>query len=63
MSPTKTEELRPDSSPESTKAAMSACVAQMMGEGMPQEQAVAACMNMTSKSMGREYKPKSTTIK
>jgi len=61
--PTKAESLTKDSSPESTKAAISSCISQLMDEGgRSQEQCVAICMEQTRKATGKQLKKKSTRI-
>jgi hypothetical protein len=46
------ESIEKDSSESTKKAAMSACVASMVREGTPQDQAVAICADMISKKAG-----------
>ena len=60
--PRATEDLTAASSDDATKAAISSCISTQMGEGMPQEQAVAMCHQEARDKTGKELKPKSTTI-
>ena len=61
--PTDAESLTKDSSPEATKNAISSCISQLVKEGRKQEQAIAICYSQARKSTGKEFKPKSQTIK
>jgi len=47
---------------EATKAAISSCISTQMGEGMPQEQAIAMCHSEARSKTGKELKPRSTTL-
>ena len=62
MSPRATENLTVDSTDEATSAAVSSCISTQMGEGMPQEQAVAMCHEEARGKTGKVLKQRSTTI-
>lgn len=62
MSPRATENLTVDSSDEVTDAAISSCISTQMGEGMPQEQAVAMCHEEARGKTGKELKKRSVTL-
>lgn len=52
--PTAADRLSKDSSDAQIKAAISDCVATEVNNGMPQDQAVAACYSMARKATGKE---------
>lgn len=56
--PTKAEGLTKQSSDEEYQAAVSACIAQQVQEGKPQEQAAAICYSMAKEAAGRDYPKK-----
>ncbi len=56
--PTPAESLTITSDKTARQQAVSACVAQLVGEGTSQEQAVAICINQADKAMGtKEARP------
>ena len=60
--PRATENLTKDSSDDAVKKAISSCISTQMGEGMPQEQAIAMCHEEARGKTGKPLKKKSTTI-
>ena len=52
MPPTAAEGLSINASKDEVRDAISSCISQMVGEGMAQDQAVAACHSMARKSTG-----------
>ena len=50
--PTPAESLTVQSDKKARQDAVSACVAQLIGEGTPNDQAIAICINQADKSMG-----------
>ena len=54
--PTQAERLTPGSSEAQRKAAISATIAQLVNEGMPQDQAVAVAYSMADKAQKKEKK-------
>ncbi len=56
--PTPAENLSTDSADDAIKEAISATVSQLVGEGMPQDQAVAIALEMARKATGKDLAPK-----
>lgn len=55
--PTAVDQLTPQATDAQRKAAISETIAQLMKEGMPQDQAVAMANEMVSKKMGNKKEP------
>lgn len=55
--PTPAETLSTDSADDAIKEAISATVSQLVGEGMPQDQAVAIALEMARKATGKDLAP------
>ena len=60
--PRATESLTKESPEEATSAAVRSCISTQMGEGMPQEQAVAMCLEEARTKTGKGLKQRSTTL-
>ena len=53
--PTAAEQLSPGAGENDAKAAISKCIAQMVGEGKDQDQAAAICYSQAQKSSGVQF--------
>jgi cytochrome c551/c552 len=60
--PRATENLTTTSSDNEVKLAISSCISTQMGEGMPQEQAIAMCHQEARDKTGKQLKKKSTRV-
>lgn len=60
--PRATENLTRASSDDAIQGAISSCISTQVGEGMPQEQAIAMCHQEARSKTGKALKKKSTTV-
>lgn len=60
--PRATETLTKDSSDDAIQGAISSCISTQVGEGMPQEQAIAMCHQEARGKTGKPLKRKSVSI-
>lgn len=64
MSPTRADQLTPQSAPDAVQSGISDCISQMAAEhpDWKNEQCIAACYSMAEKAMGRKVGRKSISV-